>query len=666
MNERTSSTSGTTRTLILAAVLAVLAAVPRLVNLDRLSLYADEDLSALVAHSVATGGGGHLPSGFEYRRARPLTELMAVSERMFGTSEWVYRLPSALFGALTIPALFLFGRRLVGSGPALLAALLLAVSEWHIGFSRQARMYAPLVLAVVLGTWALWSWCRSGRAAALLAGSAATLFAAFLHKGGVMLGAILLVWLAIPGALAVPALGVLGAGVGLAVAGYAVSQFWTLAPYARLVATGAGGAAREAGAAVPGGPASPLTPTPVGLAAVVVGLALGAWLARHLVREGDEGPWRAVVLGTLSLLVGAMAGLGQVYGLGLAATLLLVADGRGLVDAGRRAASPGVALLVLCAGVALWGVAGAGLRPGLERAASVPYAHLFTLVQQAPTFFLLFIGACAAVAVAPRASAGLSACVLAAVGLLFGFGLLFEEVPTRYLLPIYPFALLAVAGVAGRATAALLRRTGTGGPRPAFAAALALCGVALSGLIGGHGLPQALRVAALEHGDSMNRIAHMFPFRPDSRTAGVWVREHRGPEDLVIAEDPIVQAWYAGRVDYWFRRDGDMRRFLEVRPDGSVRDIYVGSRPLPDPAVADSIAGAASGRVWLITSGETASDPEFYRSPAQRAWLDSLARARDPVVLGEDGVTAAFCLNCPRGGSPETPGTGPPDGSGTP
>jgi len=131
----------------------------------------------------------------------------------------------------------------------------------------------------------------------------------------------------------------------------------------------------------------------------------------------------------------------------------------------------------------------------------------------------------------------------------------------------------------------------------------------------------------------------------------------------VIAEDPIVQTLYAGHIDYWFRRYGDMRRYLREYPDG-VRDLYVGSRPLADPAIIDSLARDAPARVWLITSGETAPLRRWYLSPEQRSWLDSLERAREPAWLGEDGVSAAYCLNCPgpdggasAGGSHARPGS---------
>lgn len=641
------------RILVIAGLLTVLAAVPRAVNLGRLSFYADEDLSALASHSVAQGEDGRLPSGFEYRRARPFTEVMALSERLFGQDEWVYRLPAAILGILSVPILFLFGRRLVGEGAAVVAALLLGLSDWHIGFSRQARMYTPLVFAVILGTWALWSWCRSGRWRELAAGLGVGVLAAFLHRGGMVLGSAVLVWLAFPGATAVPGLTILMVGLGVSILGYAISEYWTLVPYTQVVGAGAvPGVAPvdtvEMAAAPTGGG--------LALAGAALGIMLGIWLARRLLTGGSRpDAWRAFALGTLGTLTGAMAGSGQIYGAALAAALLLVADGRGLAATVRRTALPVAALGALLGAVAARGVLDAGLREGLERAADLPYPHLYTLLQQSPVFFGLFVAACVWSAVTPRRSDGLAACVLTSLGLLFAFGVLFDEVPTRYVIPIYPFIILTLAAVLDHLASRLLERVGVAPARRRLLAPAILAVVVASGILGGHGIPQAAHLVGLEHGEPMNRIAQMFPFRPDHRGPGLYVRETRGPGDLVIAEDPLMQAWYAGPIDYWFRRLGDMRQFLEVQEDGTVRDIYVGSIPLPDPARVDSLAGAAPGRVWFITSGETQSAADYYLTPEQRAWLDSLENARRPVAVGEDGVTSVYCLNCPAGTTPPSP-----------
>jgi mannosyltransferase len=63
-----------------------------------------------------------------------------------GDSAATVRLLSAVLGTLTIPVIFLLGRRLAGPRVGLLAALVLAVSPFHVRFAQEARMYAMLAL----------------------------------------------------------------------------------------------------------------------------------------------------------------------------------------------------------------------------------------------------------------------------------------------------------------------------------------------------------------------------------------------------------------------------------------------------------------------------------------------------------------------------------------
>ena len=67
-----------------------------------------------------------------------------------GDGTGTVRALSALFSTLTIPTIFLLGRRLAGLRAGLLAALLLAVSPLHVHFAQEARMYALLALSASL------------------------------------------------------------------------------------------------------------------------------------------------------------------------------------------------------------------------------------------------------------------------------------------------------------------------------------------------------------------------------------------------------------------------------------------------------------------------------------------------------------------------------------
>ena len=66
--------------------------------------------------------------------------MQALSVRFFGNQPWALRVVSALFGTLTILALFLLTKEIFSSGQAaaigLLSSFFLATSYWHLNFSR--------------------------------------------------------------------------------------------------------------------------------------------------------------------------------------------------------------------------------------------------------------------------------------------------------------------------------------------------------------------------------------------------------------------------------------------------------------------------------------------------------------------------------------------------
>jgi len=67
-----------------------------------------------------------------------------------GASEYALRFPSAAFGLLAVPAIYRLGRHLAGASGGVTAALLMAVCPFHIWYSQDARMYAPMVFFGIL------------------------------------------------------------------------------------------------------------------------------------------------------------------------------------------------------------------------------------------------------------------------------------------------------------------------------------------------------------------------------------------------------------------------------------------------------------------------------------------------------------------------------------
>lgn len=83
------------------------------------------------------------------------TFLMFASTDLFGVEAWAARLPAALAGIATVPAVYALARFALSERDALLAAGLVAVSYHHVFFSQNARGYSLLLLWSVLGAAAL-------------------------------------------------------------------------------------------------------------------------------------------------------------------------------------------------------------------------------------------------------------------------------------------------------------------------------------------------------------------------------------------------------------------------------------------------------------------------------------------------------------------------------
>jgi 4-amino-4-deoxy-L-arabinose transferase-like glycosyltransferase len=81
--------------------------------------------------------------------------MISAAINSLGVNEWSARVVPAVIGVLSIPILYLPVKRLFGSRVALLAALFLAVSPWHITWSQNARFYPALMLFYNLALFAV-------------------------------------------------------------------------------------------------------------------------------------------------------------------------------------------------------------------------------------------------------------------------------------------------------------------------------------------------------------------------------------------------------------------------------------------------------------------------------------------------------------------------------
>lgn len=82
--------------------------------------------------------------------------LVIPSVAVFGLNDFAVRLPSALFGVLTVYFSYLLVSTLIKQKKiAVMTAFLLAISPWHLQFSRVAYENNVAVFFIVLGTWLL-------------------------------------------------------------------------------------------------------------------------------------------------------------------------------------------------------------------------------------------------------------------------------------------------------------------------------------------------------------------------------------------------------------------------------------------------------------------------------------------------------------------------------
>ncbi len=137
--------------LYAAVFLAAAAAIPRFFRLDSVpgEVSAIEGLFASSAYRISREGwiglgpdavGGE-PAGFAY--------LLGAWSLLAGDSTLALRLLSAALGVASVALFYLLTRRLLGMRPALFASVILALSLWHLQFSRLT-LPTTLMLAAML------------------------------------------------------------------------------------------------------------------------------------------------------------------------------------------------------------------------------------------------------------------------------------------------------------------------------------------------------------------------------------------------------------------------------------------------------------------------------------------------------------------------------------
>jgi len=161
---------------------AILALYPRLYGVAAPDLTEDEELATglprLSYAELLTDIASRPPLVFVAQKA-----LMSVTG---GTGALEIRLPSVVAGTAAVIVLFLFAARLCGSGVGLAAALFLAVSQFHVTWSRDGRYYGLLTLSALLFLWCYWELLQYRKLWLLPAVLVAALALPLTHHGGAL------------------------------------------------------------------------------------------------------------------------------------------------------------------------------------------------------------------------------------------------------------------------------------------------------------------------------------------------------------------------------------------------------------------------------------------------------------------------------------------------
>lgn len=147
--------------LVALGSICIMGAVFRLYSLDNYPACLDLDTAenGVIAHTLVEelAEGKYTPVLRRWAAGNETAflYLQGFFLKVFGNSVTVLRLPSALTGILTLPVVYLLGRRLGAAHLGLLSAFLVAVSPWHIDMSRSAKRPVMTPLFVALGMYLL-------------------------------------------------------------------------------------------------------------------------------------------------------------------------------------------------------------------------------------------------------------------------------------------------------------------------------------------------------------------------------------------------------------------------------------------------------------------------------------------------------------------------------
>lgn len=641
----------------------------RIDHLGELSLYGDEDLTALSVRSILQEGIPSMPSGMGYWRAPLYSYLVAGFAFLFDLNELSIRFPSALFGMATIPLFYLLGRRWIGKWGALFAVTLLSFSSMHILFSRMARMYVVFLFFFVL---TLYCFVRAyiekdHRYRYLAFGFG--LVSVTLHELGMVLGLLFILPLLInPSDWR--------KRTGWAILGIGLVLFYGI--YGKLQSIGTSAFSQfTQGATVLQSANSFIN---------FLGLHRFQFypkfrIVRHLI-QNHLLFYLAIILlvmiggfllsrrwtfkqRSLLFLISLFALL-DLFGL-FAVTLFLIVLFASPLDL-RKIDRRWIASIIILGGglFAFWTVYGLTawrgeefgplstgelIRKVVKEGVYFPAMHIMIFFEAYPVMTLMIMAG--SLVWFYRKSIGVSDELETLLHLSFWaplliLGLTREWVPMRYLFPLYPMYLLIFARMIRSLVLVAKRKFQESGIPPQWGiTAFAL--VVLPTLFGGHGIQQAF---AIPQADSKRPVStgvnSDLPFFPDHRGAALFVKHSLKEVDLVIAMDATQFSYYLGQVDYWLRDWSDARSYA-YQLNGQKRDIYTGAEILSDFGAFKRALCSHPGSIWLATSSEVAGTRYKESFVPKQVWEFLAQHRKNRVWVGHDAITEVYrfdALDC--------------------
>jgi 4-amino-4-deoxy-L-arabinose transferase-like glycosyltransferase len=140
----------------LLAAITLLAAILRFYKLGDWSFWFDEVFTLNRALNNYSNFEAIIQTTISHKFL-PLSIILSGSlVNILGTTEWNARLVPAIIGIISVPILYFPTKKIFGWRVGMIAALLLAISTWHIFWSQNARFYTSLLFFYTLALFAFY------------------------------------------------------------------------------------------------------------------------------------------------------------------------------------------------------------------------------------------------------------------------------------------------------------------------------------------------------------------------------------------------------------------------------------------------------------------------------------------------------------------------------